>query len=142
MVEEVKKIRKWAPPLEQVSEKEFLLLEDLVWSAPRYELCVPAGFVSDLASVPWFLHFLFPPYGRYTEAAIIHDWLYSVQYCTRGEADWIMVEVMRAHIPPPYYITRASFYGAIRAFGWAYWSKHSDEQIETNRSLGGYFRRL
>lgn len=36
---------------------------------------VPAGFETDLASVPRWLWALLPPHGRYAKAAIMHDWL-------------------------------------------------------------------
>jgi len=38
-------------------------------------ITVPAGFVSDGASVPRMFWWLFPPVGRYMAAAILHDWL-------------------------------------------------------------------
>jgi hypothetical protein len=43
-------------------------------------ITVPAGFVTDFASVPWGLWNLFPPLGRWARAAIVHDFLYE----TRG----------------------------------------------------------
>ena len=36
---------------------------------------VPKGFVTDGASVPRFLWWLFPPVGRYFTSAVIHDYL-------------------------------------------------------------------
>jgi len=36
---------------------------------------VPEGFVTDGASVPRLLWWLFPPTGRYFTAAVVHDWL-------------------------------------------------------------------
>lgn len=36
---------------------------------------VPAGFVTDGASVPRLLWPLFPSWGRYSRAAVIHDYL-------------------------------------------------------------------
>ena len=36
---------------------------------------VPAGFITDGASVPRLLWWLFPPVGRYFLAAVVHDWL-------------------------------------------------------------------
>lgn len=36
---------------------------------------VPAGFVTDFASVPWGLWNLFPPLGLWARAAIVHDYL-------------------------------------------------------------------
>lgn len=38
---------------------------------------VPKGFVTDLASVPKRLQFIFPPDGEYTYAAIVHDMAYQ-----------------------------------------------------------------
>ena len=40
---------------------------------------VPKGFISDGASVPRALWSIYPPFGRYLEAAIVHDW-----YCVLG----------------------------------------------------------
>ena len=36
---------------------------------------VPAGFVSDLASVPRIFWPFLPPDGDYSQAAVLHDWL-------------------------------------------------------------------
>lgn len=36
---------------------------------------VPSGYVSDGASVPRVLWWLFPPTGKYLRAAIFHDWM-------------------------------------------------------------------
>jgi hypothetical protein len=40
---------------------------------------VPRGFVSDGASVPRALWSIYPPFGKYLEAAVVHDW-----YCVLG----------------------------------------------------------
>ena len=37
---------------------------------------VPAGFVTDFASIPWVLWSWFPYWGKYGKAAVLHDWLY------------------------------------------------------------------
>lgn len=44
---------------------------------------VPAGFEFDGASVPRFMWSIFPPIGRYTSAALLHDYLLSV-----GDLSW------------------------------------------------------
>lgn len=40
---------------------------------------IPAGFVTDLASVPRSLWAILPPHGRYAKAAILHDFLICPQ---------------------------------------------------------------
>lgn len=62
-------------------------------------ITVPEGFETDAASVPRWAWSIFPPTGKYLEAAIIHDWLYSSQkiggeWITRKEADQIFYEAM------------------------------------------------
>lgn len=49
-------------------------------------ITVPAGFVTDLASVPRALWSIFAPFGRYTQAAVIHDYLYVVGGVVPGGA--------------------------------------------------------
>lgn len=47
-------------------------------------IVVPAGFVTDLASVPRAVWSFYPPDGPWAKAAIIHDFLYA----TRGTGVW------------------------------------------------------
>jgi len=58
-------------------------------------LIVPAGFVTDLASVPDLAEPLLPRNGEYSTAAIIHDYLYWTQACTREQSDNLMSIVMK-----------------------------------------------
>ncbi|NND00217.1 MAG: DUF1353 domain-containing protein [Gammaproteobacteria bacterium] len=56
---------------------------------------VPVGFVTDFASAPQALwSFGLSPHGRYSRAAVIHDFLYWAQICTREQADNIMLLAM------------------------------------------------
>ena len=63
----------------------------------RFE--VPAGFATDLASVPRFLAGLVPIAGVHNRAAILHDWLITeglrTGVVTSREADGIFRRVMR-----------------------------------------------
>jgi hypothetical protein len=48
----------------------------LIWTGTKGDrFVVPTGFVTDFATVPRFLHWLVSPYGAYTRAAVLHDWL-------------------------------------------------------------------
>lgn len=42
---------------------------------PRVLVTVPAGHHTDLASIPRVFWRILPPFGKYTEAAIVHDYL-------------------------------------------------------------------
>lgn len=55
---------------------------------------VPVGFVTDFASVPRPLWWLFPKWGKYGNAAVIHDYLYWDQRCSKKKADLIFREAM------------------------------------------------
>src|SRR2546426_7470924 len=53
----------------------------------EYVIVVPAGFVTDFASTPRAIWAVLPPSGRYQLAAIVHDFLYWDQSCSREQAD-------------------------------------------------------
>jgi len=81
---------------------------------------VPAGFVSDFASVPRIFWRVAPPWGPYSEAAVVHDWLYRTGY-PRAEADATFRRLMaRAGVRFP---LRWAMWVAVRAFGWMHWRR-------------------
>jgi hypothetical protein len=51
---------------------------------------VPAGFVTDLASIPRVFWQVLRPEGRYAYAAVVHDYLYWTQSRSREESDQIL----------------------------------------------------
>jgi len=55
---------------------------------------VPVGFKTDFASVPRFLWGIIPRWGKYGNAAVVHDFCYWQQYYTRKRADEIFLEGM------------------------------------------------
>jgi hypothetical protein len=63
---------------------------------------VPPRFVWDGASVPRVLWNIIPPWGSYSGAALVHDWLYrtrtscasSTKTITKEEADRVFYELM------------------------------------------------
>lgn len=79
-------------------------------------ITVPAGFVTDFASVPKLLWNVLPPFGRYGKAAIVHDYLYRTQgYASKPVADAIFLEAMKALGVPT--LTRYVMFYAVRLFG-------------------------
>ena len=62
-------------------------------------ITVPEGFVTDFASVPRHLWSIYPPTGRYTKAAVLHDFLYSKEShlsLDRKQSDEIFLDGMKA----------------------------------------------
>lgn len=51
------------------------LLRALIYEGQRETFTIPAGYVTDYATVPAVISWLIPRYGAYTRAAILHDYL-------------------------------------------------------------------
>lgn len=78
---------------------------------------VPAGFVTDFASIPRALWSLLPPTGKYGRAAVIHDLLYRTPgLATRGEADRVLLEA--AKVCGCGWLVCSTIYAGVRAGGW------------------------
>src|SRR3954469_22649905 len=91
----------------------------LVWTGTKGDtFAVPSGFVTDFATVPRFLHWEVSPYGAYTRAAVLHDWL--------------LVELAEHH---------ARWEGR-RADGVSPGGAFVDEPPATSRDCDGIFRRV
>ena len=58
-----------------ILEKSFCYASDILDEV----VIIPKGFISDGASVPRAMWAIYPPFGKYLEAAIVHDW-----YCVLG----------------------------------------------------------
>jgi hypothetical protein len=77
---------------------------------------IPEGFVTDFASIPRFLWFMVPPFGRHAPAAVIHDYLYaSGQPGARRYADFLFREAMKESGVPAW--RRNLMYMAVRLGG-------------------------
>jgi hypothetical protein len=86
-------------------------------------ITVPKGFVTDLASIPRFFWSAFPKTGRYMSAAILHDYLYWDQRCTRTEADRIFdIEMMSYGVDNT---SRKLIFAAVSDFGSSAWQSNT-----------------
>jgi len=84
-------------------------------------ITVPAGFETDFASVPRLFWRIIPPWGRYSSAAVVHDYLYATASVTRYEADRIFLDLMK-RLGVPFW-KRRLMYRAVRLGGWASWKR-------------------
>lgn len=84
---------------------------------------VPAGFVTDLASIPRVFWSLLPPDGAYTFPAIIHDYLYWTQTYPRETADRVLrygMDDMKVQSA-----VSLSIYTAVRVGGGGAWADNA-----------------
>lgn len=90
---------------------------------------VPTGFSTDLASVPKVLWNVLPPMGNYSDAAVIHDWLYQHNGVTRGQADAVLNEAMEVCGVGRW--TRWVIYSGVRVGGWKPWGAYREKDKVT-----------
>ena len=113
----------------------YTLWAPLLHEGPSGRFVVPAGFDTDLASVPRVLWWLIAPGGRHGRAAVCHDFLYRVRprvgyeaagfrcemELARGQADRAFREAMREDGVGA--VRAWTMWLMVRLFGWASWRK-------------------
>ena len=87
---------------------------------------VPIGTYTDFASIPRPLWAIFPRWGKYGNAAVIHDWMYWNQSRSRKEADDIFLEGMEVLEFPTW--KRKTIYRAVRLFGGFAWRSNQTKK--------------
>lgn len=89
---------------------------------------VSRGFVTDFASVPRIFWLVIPKWGKYGNAAVIHDWLYWEQSEKRDRktADHIFQEAMEVLRVSTW--KRKVIYDAVRLFGWISWNRNKNDK--------------
>ncbi len=117
------------PPLElrRFKDRYYALLAPTSWkdtraSSPLQRVDVPAGFVTDFASIPGVFWSVLPPDGDYAHAAVIHDYLYWVQDRKREEADEILRQAMIDLEVKNW--QRIAIYKGVDLFGQSAWDKN------------------
>ncbi|WP_339120042.1 DUF1353 domain-containing protein [Fusobacterium nucleatum] len=122
--------------LEPISNGKAILLEEYVYDINGYLIRVPKSFITDGASVPHSLQWLYNPYGKYIKAAIIHDYLYSVYNNTginRTLADKIFKHIMKETGVDNRTVRR--FYNAVKYFGETSWKSKLQNEGYKDRAI-------
>ena len=83
---------------------------------------VPLGFMTDFASIPRPFWAILPRWGRYGNAAVLHDWLYWSQERPRPASDRVMLEAMTVLEVPAW--EKYLVYWCVRALGWIAWKRN------------------
>lgn len=116
------------PKVQQIDADHWKLLEDLDYKVGNNDnemVTVPAGTITDFASIPRIFWNIFPPFGKYSSASVIHDFLYSLQgkyedrNYSRKKCDQIFLEAMQ--VMKVNWFTRHTMYRAVRMFGGFAW---------------------
>lgn len=88
-----------SPPFRPFGDNaNWIVIEDMEYiiGSTNEKIVVPMGFVTDFASIPKPLwSFNWGPHGQYSRAAVVHDFLYWSQGCTRDQADRLLVIAMK-----------------------------------------------
>jgi hypothetical protein len=94
------------------------------------EITISAGYVTDFASVPPILWSLIPPIGKYNRGALVHDYLYDLQfqqaelgeYEARKFADLEFLRICNRSNPKGKIRHKIMFY-MVRIFGLSAWRR-------------------
>lgn len=122
--------------LEPISNGKAILLEEYVYEINGYLIRVPKSFITDGASVPKSLQWLYNPYGKYINAAVVHDYLYSKYNNTginRKLADKIFKYIMKETKVNNSTINK--FYRAVRVFGEMSWQDKIENEGYKDRAI-------
>ncbi len=92
------------------------------------EIVVPAGFVTDFASIPQVLQSIIRANGNYILPAVVHDYLYWNQSCTRKQADQIFLLAMIENKVGA--LHQKAIHGAVAVAGGFAWDANTNERAE------------
>ncbi len=100
-------------------EGMFMLFAPLVFFSDilNRDIIVPSGFVTDFASIPWWLHSIVQVNGKHRRAAVVHDYLCvykKEEGIDQPCADKIFREAMR--VLDVRWSQRGAMYKAVRMY--------------------------
>lgn len=121
-----------------------------------FTITVPKGFLTDLASIPKFLHGIFTPDGDYSAAAVVHDFLYqtnpkgigSVEEHRNNKYIKLMREIKRFECDRIFYLAMLesevsstvakTFFNAVRMGGKKFFRKETEAPDLNAHNLFNY----
>jgi hypothetical protein len=103
--------------LEYLDGRDYRVVQEFDFASEVAEwiIRVPAGFITDFASVPRFFWRVLPPTGQYGKAAVIHDYLYRTHGASKALADQVFLEASTVLGVPVW--KRHAMYYAVKLFG-------------------------
>lgn len=89
-------------------------------------ITVPEAFMTDFASIPRLFWTILPPWGKYSPAAVVHDFLYWSKMVRRKEADQVFLILMQRLGVATW--KRRIMYRAVRIFGGFRYGKNNKKR--------------
>lgn len=116
---------------DDTDDGRFFLKEPLQYQSDlaKRVIIVPAGFTTDLASVPRLPLVYWLTGATSNEAAVVHDWLYSSHETDRATADAILKEASEVTKVPAW--RRWMMWAGVRAFGGSHWEPKPASDVLT-----------
>ena len=110
------------------NSQNWIVKEPLIYEVgiSHDSVTVPRGFVTDFATIPPILQSLIQQNGPHLLPAVIHDYLYWKQSCTRDQADQIFLLAMMENKVST--TERTAMYQAVRAAGELAWTSNARER--------------
>lgn len=106
---------RWGRPIYRTLNSVYYVYEipdpDGVHGILGLHVYVPRGFLHDFASIPWPLHYLMPPNGPWSRAAVVHDRL-----CVEGVPRFLADAVFRHIMEQDGVKMRCVLYYAVRIY--------------------------
>lgn len=94
-------------------------------------ITIPAGFKTDIDSIPRYIPFLYAILKhRAVEASVLHDYLYAIGQ-DRKQADLTYKQAMKLTQVHP--AIREVIYTGVRLFGWIWYDRTSKESSTRDR---------
>lgn len=109
---------------EYIGKGQWKLVRCFIYnSAKEGRIKVPRNFITDGASIPKIFYSIIgtPWNGKYSKAAVIHDYFYKEQPISRKRADYVFYEAMKT-LGVPLWKRKAMYWG-VRMFGYFVWKK-------------------
>ena len=106
---------------------------DIGGEGSKETINVPIGFMTDFASVPRILWGAIPRWGKYGNAAVVHDFIYWEQTYPRKRADDIFLEAMRV-LGVSKIVCRTIYY-SVRLFGALAWRNNAKRKQSNQQKI-------
>lgn len=120
------------PSMRAHGDDEWVLCEPLIYTSNAGEvICAPVGFIHNLASIPQAFQWLLPVNDRHKLAAVLHDYLCTIQDRSRAEVDALFLEAMES-LGVSWW-KRNAMYAGVRAGGWVAWDRYA-ARIKADRA--------